>query len=56
MSLLLDSLADWMVIDMETAAEADEVLLSNFRLLGWNDETLDERSRYTKHYDQSDWL
>ena len=40
-----------MVIDLETAAKADEVLPSDYRLLGWSDDTLDERSRYTKESD-----
>ena len=40
-----------MVIDLETAAKADQVLPSDFRLLGWSDETLDHRQRYTKASD-----
>ena len=40
-----------MVIDLETAAQADQVLPSDYRLLGWSDDTLDESSRYTKESD-----
>ena len=45
-----------MVIDLETAAKADQVLPSNFRLLDWSDntldkDTLDKKSRFTKESD-----
>jgi hypothetical protein len=36
-----------MVIDLETAAKVDQVLPSDFHLLGWSDATLDEGRRYT---------
>ena len=40
-----------MVIDLETAAKADQVLPSDFRLLDWSDDTLDKKSRFTKESD-----
>lgn len=36
-----------MVIDLELAAYADQVLPPDFRLSGWSDTTLDEGGRYT---------
>ena len=37
---------DWMVIDLETAALADQVLPPEYRLVGWSEHTLDAQSRY----------
>ena len=36
-----------MVIDLETAANADQLLPPDFRLWGWSGATLDEGGRYT---------
>lgn len=36
-----------MVIDLETVAKADQVCGADFRLMGWDDGTLDDGKRFT---------
>jgi hypothetical protein len=46
--------ATWMVIDLEHAAKADQIVQSDYRLVAWDDNTLDVQGRqhvYTRRSD-----
>jgi hypothetical protein len=46
--------AKWMVIDLEHAAKADQIVQSDYRLVAWDDNTLDMQGRqhiYTRRSD-----
>jgi hypothetical protein len=46
--------AHWMVIDLEHAAKADQIVQSDYRLVAWDDNTLDVQGQqlfYTRRSD-----
>ena len=46
--------ARWMVIDLEHAAKTDQVVQSNYKLIAWDDNTLDRQGQqhiYTRRSD-----